>query len=272
MPVQQKIFAQWLYAAAFETPHEKVKYLNQLLEFDDQVPLLHYQLGNDYMELYQYDKAILEFEKALDIYKKWDSKPMWAYNYIHLGIAFHETDKYKKEKEVYKKAEQDFPDDPAIIQRQAILSLAEGDIVSANHYIERYITIRKENLWTEPAIETNLAFIYSEAGIPDKAEEYYRRALVLEPGKPTRINNLAYFLIDKDRNINEGMELVNKALELIPDNYSYLHCKGWGLNKQGKYEEALKLLEKSWELKPVYDHDLYLHIQEVKKAIENQKK
>ena len=26
---------------------------------------------------------------------------------------------------------------------------------------------------------------------------------------------LAYFLIDKDRNINEGMELVEKALQLI---------------------------------------------------------
>ena len=49
-----------------------------------------------------------------------------------------------------------------------------------------------------------------------------------------------------------------------------LHTKGWGLYKQGKYKEALEVLEKSWDLKPFYDHAIYLHIEEVKKAIENQ--
>ena len=28
------------------------------------------------------------------------------------------------------------------------------------------------------------------------------------------MNTLAYFLIDKDRNINEGLELVDKAIEI----------------------------------------------------------
>ncbi len=51
-----------------------------------------------------------------------------------------------------------------------------------------------------------MAVIYSEAGILDKAEKYYRKALSLEPENPERMNNLAYFLIDNDRNINEGME------------------------------------------------------------------
>ena len=54
-------------------------------------------------------------------------------------------DKYKKEKRLYKEAEQDFPDDPYLIYRQAILSLTEGDIVSANKYIDKYISVRKEN-------------------------------------------------------------------------------------------------------------------------------
>ena len=50
------------------------------------------------------------------------------------------------------------------------------------------------------------------------------------------MNNLAYFLIDKDRNVNEGLELVDRALKLSPDNYNFLHTKGWGLYKQGKYQ------------------------------------
>jgi tetratricopeptide (TPR) repeat protein len=88
------------------------------------------------------------------------------------------------------------------------------------------------------------------------------------------LNNLAYFLIDKDRNINEGLELVNKALELSPDNYMSLHGKGWGLYKQGKYKEALEILQKSWDLrreKAVYNHEAFLHLEEARKAVSGQK-
>jgi Tfp pilus assembly protein PilF len=61
-----------------------------------------------------------------------------------------------------------------------------------------------------------VAGIYYEAEILDKGEEYYREALSLEPENPVGLNNLAYFLIDKDRNTNEGMELVDKALASNP--------------------------------------------------------
>jgi len=272
MPVQQKIFANWLYAAAFETHYERIKYLKQLLEFDDQVPLLHFQLGNDYSELYQYDNAIIEFEKAIEIYKKWDSKPMWVYNYVSPGIAYHKTGQYIKEEDLYKKAEKDFPEEYVLIQRQAMLSLTKGDMTSANRYVEKYVSNRKSNSWSEASISTGLAGIYSEAGILGKAEEYYRNALSLEPQRPNRLNNLAWFLIDNDRNINEGLELVDKALGFSPDDYNYLHTKGWGLYKQGKYKDALEILQKSWDLKPVYDHGIYLNLETAKKAVANQKR
>jgi tetratricopeptide (TPR) repeat protein len=93
----------------------------------------------------------------------------------------------------------------------------------------------------------------------------------MQINNPYRLNNLTWFLIDKGRNITEGLELADRALILQPDNYLYLDCKGWGLYKQGKYEEALKFLEKSWSLKPVYDHDIYLHLEAAKKAATGQK-
>jgi Tfp pilus assembly protein PilF len=68
-----------------------------------------------------------------------------------------------------------------------------------------------------------MALIYTEAGILHKAKKYYRQALSLERDKPDRMNIFAYFLIDKNPNINEGMELIAKALELRPENYSAFH-------------------------------------------------
>jgi tetratricopeptide (TPR) repeat protein len=277
MPVQLKIRVNATYAKFFETPYEIIKYWKQSLELDDQMPTLHYNIGGDYNSLFLYDKAIPEFEKALGIYKKWGIKPAWADCYTALGHAYHEAGQYKQEKKLYKRAEQDFPGDHYLNYRQAVLCLSEGDSAAAKMYIDRYISICKDKTWSEADIITGLAHIYSEADIHEKAEKYYRQALVsAESGSNNDwyLNNLARFLIDIDRNINEGINLVDKALELSPDRYNYLDTKGWGLYKQGKYQEALEILQKSWDLRmknAIYDHQAFLHLESAKMAIVNQK-
>ena len=271
MNMQQKLLTDFTYARYFETPYEEIKLLKQCLEFDDQAAMQYWNIGDGYRRLNQFDKAIPEYEKSLEIYKKWDSKPFWVYSYTSLGLAYHKTHQYNDEKKLYKKADKDFPNDPAIIYRQAVLSLTEGDLNEANKFIEKYISIQKESSVSEATLNENLAWIYYNAALPDKAEEYLWKAISLEPENPGRLNNLAWFLIENDRNINEGLELVNKALELSTDDYMYLDTKGWGLYKQGKYKEALEVLQRSWDLKPVYDHDIYLHFEAAKKAVANQK-
>jgi tetratricopeptide (TPR) repeat protein len=266
----QKLSINRVYAENFETPYEAIKYTRQQLEFDDQVPGLYYTLGYYYNYLDQYYKAIPEFEKALEIYNKWDSKPSWINNYRFLGLAYHETGQFKKEKDLYRKAEEVFPDNPDLIYRQAILSLTERDTISANLYIEKYKSLRKERSESDVVIYTYLARLYSEAGVFNKAEKYYRQAWSVEPDNPLRINNLAYFLINNERNIEEGLELANRALGLIPDDYVSLHAKGWGLYKQGKYKEAFELLQNSWDLRrkqAVYNHEAFLHLEAAKKAV-----
>jgi len=272
MSMQEKIWANVIYAKFFETKYEEIKYIRLLQDNDDQMPVPYSLIGNAYMALHQYDIAITEFEKELEIYDKWGSRPRWILSYTSLGKAYHLTDQYRKERKLYRKAEQDFPDNYSLLYRQAILAFTEDDTDEANRYIEKFISASKISAASEVTIASDLAGIYSEADIPDKAEEYYRKALSLEPEAPKRMNNLAWFLIDKDQDIEEGLKLVDKALELGPDNYNYLDCKGWGLYKQGNLEEALKLLNKSDSLKPIYNHSIYLHLEAAKKAVANQKK
>lgn len=274
MSMQLKMQINRVYAKLFETPNEEIKYAKQLQEIDDQLPLNYYVVGRDFYFLNQYDRAIPEFEKALEIYNKWDSKPMWGFNYTLLGHAYHKTGQYKKEKNLYKKAEQDFPDDLILIAMQGILSLTEGDTIESNLNFEKCRSILKSNSYSEAEITDTLAWIYYGSGIPDKAEKLYRQAHSLEPKSMVKLNNLAYFLIDKDRNINEGLELIDIALKLSPDNYSYLHTKGWGLYKQGNFREAQDILQKSWDLrreKAIYNHEAFLHLEAAKKAVTGQK-
>jgi tetratricopeptide (TPR) repeat protein/TolB-like protein len=276
MAIQQKLMVNWLYASCFESPYEEIKYLRQLLAIDEQAPNYHFLLGLAYRESNQYDKAITEYENSLAIYNRLGVKPQYTGNYSHLLSLYNITGQYKKEKELYKKAEIDRPDNSDLMDAQAVLLLSERDSIAANRYIDKYIAICKEQSVPEANILTRIAGIYSNANIPDKAEEYYRKVLSLPPfdGQQARKNDLAYFLIDKDRNVNEGLGLVDKALELSPDNYNYLHTKGWGLYKQGKYKEALEILQKSWDLRmqnAIYDHSAFLHLEAAKKAVYGQK-
>ncbi|MBN2861926.1 MAG: hypothetical protein JXN62_02115 [Bacteroidales bacterium] len=271
MTLYYKIMTDRLYASFFDTPDEEIRYLKQTLELDDQQPVINFLLGYKYNELHQFDKAIPAFESALKIYNKRDSRPMWVYNYTSLGDVYHKTGQYKKEKKLYKKAVQDFPDDPVLIYNQAVLALTLEDAARANRYLDKYISVRRGNSATEADIMNGVAGIYADAGIPDKAEKYYRDALSLEPENPTRLNNLAWFLIDNNININEGLELIEKALVQSPDIDYMIDTKGWGLYKQGRYREALEILEKSWEVKSVYDHEIFLHLEAARKAVAGKK-
>jgi tetratricopeptide (TPR) repeat protein len=274
MPLQQKLYANFTHACFFETPYEGIKYLKQLREADEKWPNIHYDLGTTYSVILQYDRAIPEFEKTLEMYRKTDSKPWSALEYTSLGKAYHETSQYNKEKELYRKAELDFQDNPEIVRRQSILYLAEGDMPLADEYVRKYRSLHNENISSEGDLNANLAEIYSEAGILNKAEEYYRQALSSEPEKLSRLNSLAYFLIDKNRNLDEGLHLIDKALQLSPENYIFLDGRGWGLFKKGDYKEALDILQKSWDLRmenAIYNQTAYLHLEEAKKAVAGQK-
>lgn len=271
MSALSKNLINFTYAAYFETPYEEIKYLKQFLDIDDQSPGLYWQLGNAYGELNQYDEAIPEFEKGLEISDKWGSRPAWVYGYTSLGDAYHKTGQYKKERQLYVKAEHDFPGDPDLIFMQAVLSLTEKDTVAANRYLQNYISISKENAAPEADITTELASIYSEAGDIERSEKYLRKALSLDQGNPLRLKNLAWFLIDKDRDVNEGMKLIDNSLKLNLDKYSYFDCKGWAYYRQGNFKLALECLEKADSLKPIYNHNTFLHLEAARKAVANLK-
>jgi len=269
MPLKERIGNDAFSAVFFETHNDRIRHLRRLLVIDDQNPLTWFNIGDCYYEMGEDEKAIPEFEKALELFHKWETKPYWGAFYYELGICYHRTGQYKKEKKLYRKADRDFPDDPGLMDQHAWLELALGDTVAANRYIEKWITVRKEEAWSEARIESYLAYVYDMAGMPENTEACLRKALSLEPDNPARMSSLANFLIDRERDVAEGMELVDKALELKPDNYNFLHNKGWGLYKQGKYTEAVELLQKSWDLRmqsSIYNHKAFQHLEKAKAA------
>ena len=271
LPLKGKLMLDHLSAYYFETPVEQIKYIKQILEIDEMNPFYSYLLGMAHYLIYQYEDAAIYFEKALEIHRKWGTHYRMSFLYYWLGDSYHQLNQHKRENEAYELGLTVFPDQPTIISYQASCALSLGNIAKAGELISRYKSVRKNtSLWSESRILSGIGDIYSRADLFDDAEKYYRQALILDPQNPTIMNNLAWFLIDNDINVDEGVDLIQKALELEPDDWYYLDTKGWGLYKQGRYEEALQVLNYAWEIRPVYDHEGYQHIQAVEQALARQ--
>jgi tetratricopeptide (TPR) repeat protein len=271
MSLADRYYASWAYEFSFGPRNEQIKYLKQLRELDDQDPFNPYMMGFTYNRMDQFDKAIPELEKALEIIRKWGKDYLKDnFAFFELGQAYHKTGQYKKEEKLYKESEMYDADFRPITYRRAILSLNEKDTNAAKVYILKHLTLVKANSSSESDINYELAHIYWGANMPGKAEIYFREILSLEPENPGRLSDFADFCIENKRNLDEVSELMDKAMKLAPnkvDYYNYLNTKGWGLYKQGKGKEALEILQKCWDEAPFKLYSIRSHYEEVKMSI-----
>ena len=88
-----------------------------------------------------------------------------------------------------------------------------------------------------------LATAQQMAGEYANAETTLRELLKESPQNPVALNNLGYFLIERDEKLDEAVSLIQQAVKLNPTNSSYLDSLGWAYFKLGKFDEAEKYLK-----------------------------
>jgi tetratricopeptide (TPR) repeat protein len=105
-----------------------------------------------------------------------------------------------------------------------------------------------------------------------KAEADLKKALELFPDQPHVLNYLGYSWIDQGVNLDEGMEMIKKAVQQRPDDGYIVDSLGWAYYRIGNFEEATRQLERAIELKPedptINDHlgDAYWRVGRVLEA------
>ena len=83
----------------------------------------------------------------------------------------------------------------------------------------------------------------------DAAEVDLRKSLALSPDEASILNYLGYSLIDRRQKLDEAIKMVQRAVELRPNDGYIVDSLGWAYYQLGNYEEAVKHMERAVDLR-----------------------
>jgi tetratricopeptide (TPR) repeat protein len=92
---------------------------------------------------------------------------------------------------------------------------------------------------------------HERSGDNEAAEADFRAALAIEPEQPQVLNYLGYSLVEQDRNLDEALDMIERAVAANPDSGYIVDSLGWVLYRLGRYEEAVDQMERAVELMAV---------------------
>ena len=115
-----------------------------------------------------------------------------------------------------------------------------------------------------------------QAGLYEKAADLLRKSIALDPANAAEAYNyLGYMWADHNMQLDEAEEMIKRALEIEPNNGSYLDSLGWAEFRKGKFDQALADLLRAAksmgrEDPVVFEHigDAYLKLDRVPEALE----
>lgn len=149
-----------------------------------------------------------------------------------------------------------------------------GQLYYAQHEYEKAVVQFKKVLELHPKNVELLSFLgalYVEMNREGQAIDTFKKVLELDSNNDTALNSIGYIYAEQGSNLEEAMNLVNRALVIVPDSAAYLDSLGWVHYKQGRYQEALKFLMKADDKMHdpvIFDHigDVYLALKQLSEA------
>ena len=257
------------YLSAVEensSPHEIIPILNRILVLDTGQYNQWFNRGMEYIRIHDYDRAIDDLNRGLRDYPSREH-PALAQIYVNLSFCYNKQEKFHREKELLLHASSIFPEHTRLLGRQVICAHSRVRYHEADNFRERLLLRLRQDGLNEAEIAYHMGKLYLTTDYL-VAEDYFRSAYQYMPDDPQVQASLAWVLIQNSLRIDEGMQLMYKALEKDPDNSTCLHQLGYGYYVKGELETSLAKLYRARVLHSEYNFELDEHIQMVEEAIE----
>jgi tetratricopeptide (TPR) repeat protein len=150
--------------------------------------------------------------------------------------------------------------DPARVQ----LLLTEAQLLrDANQPREAFDLIGNalQSMPDQPDLLYDYAMLAEKLDRMDLLETNLKKLIRLQPDHAHAYNALGYSLADRNLRLPEAQGLIEKALELSPDDPFIIDSMGWLMYRMGRHKEALEFLRKAYAARP--DPEIAAHLGEV---------
>jgi len=148
-----------------------------------------------------------------------------------------------------------------ILSALSDLCLEIDEYKRAEGFYKKLLNLVKEDD-LKSKILFQLGYIYFVTKQKDKIENTLKESIKLSQVHPSAYNLLAYHYAQENKNLDEALELINKALAVLPNNPSFIDTKGLVLLKKGKREEAEGLFKSALAMMPE-DKEIIEHLKMV---------
>lgn len=101
-----------------------------------------------------------------------------------------------------------------------------------------------------PFVWFNRGIVFERKGDIVEAEGWLRKTIDAQPRHHPAMNYLSYTWADHGVNLEQALEMVQKALELDPGNAAYLDTLGWVYFRMGRLDEALAEIDRALQTDP----------------------
>jgi tetratricopeptide (TPR) repeat protein len=229
-------------------------------------PILQIQIANILERLQR-------FKKANQVYAQINPKSQFSWSVqMQLASNLDRLDRTDDAVLNLQKMTAQKPSDPAPL-------IALGDILRSRERHTEAITAYDTALNKIKSPEARHWSLFYARGISleqsqkwPRAESDFLKALNLNADHPLVLNYLGYSWVDRGQNLERAQEMIVKAVALRPNDGYIADSLGWVYYKVGKYEDAVKELDRAVELLPadpiINDHlgDAFWRVGRIREA------
>jgi tetratricopeptide (TPR) repeat protein len=195
--------------------------------------------------------------------------------WLNLAMVVDQQKRYQDALDIMRQAMSAVPKDSSdIIFYTSVIHANNENFDLARDGYERLLKSSPDDI----RLRFQLASMDERLGKFEDAEKGFKWIIQKDPKNAMALNYLGYMYADKGIKLKESKDLIERALEIDPENGAFLDSYAWVLYKLGKYDEALAQMQKAMKTETedavLYDHegDIYAALKQDARARESWQK
>jgi tetratricopeptide (TPR) repeat protein len=201
----------------------------------------------------RYEEAIQVYDEVLDEQK--GNYFIWEQAIFIENILGNTDQVYNRCTEALKY----FQDKPFLYLFLGNSAMQKGKNEEAVSALEKGLEYVDKNIPLTVQFYAFLAEAWRNLGKYERSDEYFEKALQMEPENIMILNNYGYYLALREEKLEKAEKMSKKTITAEPENPTYLDTYAWILFKSGKLNQAKDYMLKALEYGGDKDPDILEH-------------